>query len=81
MGKLKVFDERVMLEILRGGKEMRVMFCDVQDGDILPQCGNAVVDGDAHLSGDKSYDGWLFFDTNGNDYFPEDFGAELRKED
>lgn len=79
MSKMKVFDERVKVEVLRGQDEMLVAFCDVQDGDRLRQYGDAVVDGDAHFSGDESYDGWLFFDTDGNDYFPEDFGAELRK--
>lgn len=38
------------------------------DGKVLCTVGE-----DAHVSGDASYDGWLFYDTKGNSYFPEDF--------
>lgn len=79
MSKMKVFDEKVLVDVLRGGEELQVMFCEVQDGDVLRDCGGAVVDGDSHISADASYDGWLFFDTAGNDYFPEDFGSELKE--
>lgn len=73
MSKLTVFSEHVPVQVRRDGVVMQVMFCDVLDGDVLCDCGDAVVDGDAHVSGDASYEGWLFYDTDGNDYFPEDF--------
>lgn len=77
MSKMRVYDEEVLVSVIRGNVKMSVMFSEIEDGDELADFPGTVVDGDAHFSGDESYDGWLFYDTVGNDYYPEDFGAEI----
>ena len=77
MSKMKVYDERVEINVIRNSKHETVMFSEVEDGDVLVAYPGKIVDGYAHFSDDESYDGWLFYDTDGNDYYPEDFGAEL----
>ena len=75
-----VYDPEVSVTIRRmGNLVMAVPFCDLKKGDETisseyPQftCGD-----DAHISGDSSYGGYVVFDTEGNSYFPEDFGAAL----
>ena len=68
----------IKLKIIRNGQEMEVPFSEIKKGDKVPT-GNPdhpiIVGSDAHESGD-AYDGWLFYDTNGNSYFPEDFVKE-----
>lgn len=73
MGKMSVYSETIQVRIMRSGTQKTVMFCDVKDGDRLVDFGGAIVDGDSHFSGDSTYEGWIFFDTSGNDYYPEDF--------
>ena len=75
-----MYDPEVSVTIRRMGKlVMAVPFCDLKKGDETisseyPQftCGD-----DAHISGDSSYGGYIVYDTEGNSYFPEDFGAAL----
>ena len=79
-GNDTVYDPEVSVTIRRmGNLVMAVPFCDLKKGDETisseyPQftCGE-----DAHISGDSSYAGYIVFDTEGNSYFPEDFGAAL----
>lgn len=57
--------------IERNGKRMLVPFCEIQGGDFIVD--HSFYAGcDAHVSGDASYDGWLFYDEDGNSWFPED---------
>lgn len=77
MSKMRVYDDSVEINVIRNGEQVEVMFSEVEDGDVLVDYPGRVVDGDAHFSGDESYDGWLFYDTDGNAYYPEDFGAAL----
>lgn len=75
-----VYDPEVSVTIRRMGKlVMAVPFRELKKDDETisseyPQftCGE-----DAHISGDSSYAGYIVFDTEGNSYFPEDFGAAL----
>ena len=62
---------------IRNGKPKSVRFYEVKRGDCLADDPTCIVADDAHCSCDESYDGWLFFDTNGNDFYPENFGGEL----
>ena len=79
-GNDTVYDPEVSVTIRRMGKlVMAVPFRELKKGDETisseyPQftCGE-----DAHISGDSSYAGYIVFDTEGNSYFPEDFGAAL----
>ena len=64
-------DEYTEVEIIRNGEQQTVYFCDLSYGDYIPVIGETVDIG-AHYSGDASYDGWLFYDQNGNSWFPED---------
>jgi len=73
--KMKVFDDTVLVSIVRDGANQEVMFNEILEGDVLKD--GTVVGTDSHFSGDESYDGYLFYDTEGNDYYPEDFGGEL----
>lgn len=78
MSKMSVYDECVGVDVWRhGATRQTVRFCDVEKWDELADIPGTIVACDAHLSGDTTYDGWLFYDMNGNAYFPEDFGAEL----
>ena len=78
MSKLSVYDPNIEVDIIRNGERMSVPFFSVKEGDHpVDYPGTTVGDGGAHFSGDESYDGYMFFDTDGNEYFPEDFGAEL----
>lgn len=76
-----VYDEQVEIAILRDSEEEEVPFCDLIKGDIiidpLPNGERITVGEDAHFSGDSSYEGYLFYDVDGCDWYPEDFGAEL----
>jgi len=77
MSKMKVYDETVNVNVVRSGVPQSVMFCEIKKDDVLVDFPCAIVDEDSHFSGDASYEGWLFFDTTGCVYFPEDFGASL----
>lgn len=80
MSKLKVFDETVKVKIIRDDEEQTVRFCDLEDGDhVISEGFNFIVD-DAHQCEDSHYDGWICYDTEGNDYYPEDFGASIIRE-
>lgn len=73
---MKTYDENVQIEVIRDGQTLHVPFCEIKKGDKVFRnepyftCGE-----DAHKSGDASYEGWLVYDENGGDYYPEDFGA------
>lgn len=72
-----VYDETHPVNILRDNKLMKVPFCELKNGDsVIYVAQSVVLDGDAHLCEDPSYPGWLFFDRNGNKWFPENFGAK-----
>ena len=79
-----VFDEMVIVTIIRDGEEDEVPFCELIANDIiLPSEFNKeeiTVADDAHYSGDSDYDGYLFYDTDGRDWYPEDFGADVKEE-
>ena len=81
---MRVYDENICIVVIRDGSRKTVKFRDIKDGDIvcLQNHQTAVAKGDAHMSEDASYDGYLFYDQEGESYFPEDFGAEVKiKED
>lgn len=75
--KVKRNENNVVVEIQRDDSDgfEQVSFNEVRDGDKvrLPNGRIITVEDDAHPSGDATYDGWLFYDTNGESYFPEDF--------
>ena len=75
-----LFDERIPVNIIRDGKEMEVSFCELKANDIalLPSGSKLCIGGDAHISGDSTYEGWLVYDEQGNSYFPEDLNAKSR---
>ena len=51
----------------------RRLFSALAGGDRFCVCGMWYTVGDnAHLSGDSSYDGYLFYDTNERSWFPEE---------
>lgn len=81
---ITVFDETVEIAILRDGEEENVPFCELLAGDIILPSGfnkeEIFVAEDAHYSGDSDYDGYLFYDVDGCDWYPEDFGAEIKEE-
>ncbi len=58
--------------VMRDGHFAMVSFADIRAGDYVIAI-DAVVKEGAHLSGDASYDGYLFYDTDDNGWFPEDF--------
>lgn len=41
--------------------------------------GICVVGEDAHYSGDASYDGYLFYDVDGEGWFPEDLESNVKE--
>lgn len=79
MGKCKVYDENVSVNILREGTHQTVPFRSLIEGDVVfgGELDGIVVGIEAHVSGDACYDGWLLYDENGVDFYPEDFGAKL----
>ena len=64
--------EMTMVQVLREGETIRVPFMELRCGDQFPKKGITVAN-HAHHSGDASHDGWLFYDTTGEGWFPEDF--------
>lgn len=80
MLKFDTYDENVSVNVLRNGEQKTIPFCDLVAGDVIygGELDGIVVGIDAHYSGDASYDGWLLYDENGVDFYPEDFGAERR---
>lgn len=40
--------------------------------------GICIVGEDAHYSGDSSYDGYLFYDVDGEGWFPEDLKSNVK---
>lgn len=79
MSKFDIYDENVLVTVLRDQTPYVVPFCEIKDSDVVcDQNGNPMftAEGDAHFSGDADYEGWLVGDDSEN-YFPEDFGAEL----
>lgn len=79
MSKCRVYDETVSVSILRNGNRMTVPFSKLIEGDVVfgGELDGIVVGIEAHVSGDDCYDGWLLYDENGVDFYPEDFGAKL----
>lgn len=65
-------NENKMVSIERNGEEITVPFYNIKGGDFLIDR-QIVAWSNAHESGDASYDGWLFYDEDGNGWFPEDF--------
>lgn len=67
--------EYVKVRIKRAGKTMTVPFLELKDGDELinPNYPCFVCDGDAHLCGDASYDEYIVYDEDGDDYSGADF--------
>ena len=64
-------DENKLILIERNGERMTVPFYELTSGDYLvDHC--IVVGFAAHKSGDASCDSWLFYDDDGNGWFPED---------
>ena len=64
-----------MVKIIRVGETSpeEVAFEDICDGDTFFVNGVPyVADGDAHYSGDASYDGYLVYSMDGESWFPED---------
>lgn len=77
-----VYDDSVLIHITRHGVPCLVRFSDLREGDVVSDKGNDfTVGSDAHFCGDASYAGWLVYDQDGNDHYPEDFGAELLEPD
>ena len=77
---MKVYDEQVAVSIIRNGTSMTVPFCELRTGDQVQRFANIwpfTVTGDAHISGDADYEGWIV-DGEDESYFPEDFGAKLK---
>ena len=77
--KHDIYDEGVICIVLRDQTPYAVPFCEIKSGDVVcDQDGNPwfTADGDAHISGDCDYEGWVVNDHS-QGYFPEDFGAEL----
>lgn len=72
---MDVYNPEVVVPIIRDGITMHVMFKYVKAGDILPTRERAIVSDDAHLSDDADYSGYIFYDEDGESYFPEDFEA------
>lgn len=79
MSKCKVYDENISVNILRNGERITVPFCKLVKDDVVfgGELDGIVVGTDAHVSGDACYNGWLLYDENDVDFYPEDFGAEL----
>ena len=73
---MDVYNPEVIVPVIRDGVLMHVIFKYVKTGDILPTCDGAIVSDDAHLSNDADYPGYLFYDEDGESYFPEDFEAD-----
>lgn len=78
MSKCKVYDENVSVNVLRKGERKTVPFCELISGDVVfgSELDGIVVGVEAHVSGDACYEGWLLYDENGVDFYPEDFGAK-----
>lgn len=78
---MKIYDEKVLVKITRAGVAMEVPFCELRDGDVTIDGKYPLItcDGDAHLSGDSDYNGYIVFGMNCSGYFPEDFGARLKR--
>ena len=66
--------------ILKGDNKIsEVAFSSLSKGDKVFSGGDEiVVDVEAHYSGDASYDGYLFYDKEGNGWFPEDLDTGLK---
>lgn len=83
MSKCNVYDENVMLRIRRKGVVRNVPFYKLRDGDIvLGEDGEIdfTCEGDAHMSSDTTYEGWLVYSREAQEsFFPEDFGAKLKE--
>lgn len=77
MSKCMVFSESVEIEIIRNDQKMIVKFCELEEGDHVVGKGFDFIVDDCHQCEDPHYDGWICYDTKGNDYYPEDFGAKL----
>ena len=60
-----------VVDIVRDGVTGFTTFQNILPGDYIVNLGVTAAD-NAHQSGDSDYDGWLFYDTQGNGWFPED---------
>jgi hypothetical protein len=84
MAQLDVYDDKVLVEVCRSGILKTVEFNAVKQGDIIVmpytlkdiQEKGPVVAKNAHRCEDPDYNGYVFYDTLGKCYFPEDFGAK-----
>lgn len=78
MGMCNVYDEDVCIEIMRNANAMTVHFWELKEGDMIAagEHKGLIVEEDAHESGDACYEGWLFLGSDGDTYYPEDFGAD-----
>lgn len=64
------------ISIIRNGERLSVKFEELRDGDIVHSHGyQFTCVGDAHESGDASYEGYLVYSET-DSYFPEDFGGQ-----
>ena len=84
-GKTFVYDETYPVEIVRDGIKITVPFHDIKKDDrfyVPIDIGHkpylVKVAESAHFSGDADYEGYLFYDEYGSDWYPEDFGAPLK---
>lgn len=80
--KFDIYNENVLVTVLRDQTPYVIPFCKIRDGDVVfDREGNPwfTADGNAHVSGDANYGdagGWQVNDEE-QGYFPEDFGASL----
>ena len=82
MGMCTVYDENVYVEIMRNTYSMTVHVWELQKGDMITVGDHkgVVVGEDAHKeSSDACYEGWWFLGTDGDAYYPEDFGADVKR--
>ena len=70
------------ISAIRKGAQIieEVVFESLHEGDtVFVGGGTCVVGEDAHYSDDASYDGYLFYDVDGNGWFPEDLESEVEQ--
>lgn len=70
-------DEMSYVRSNRDGESGYCHFYELKKGDTFFRGGVPhVVDIDAHFSVDSSYDGYLLYDEDGNDWYPEDLDGK-----
>lgn len=72
-----IHDEDVAVSVERNRNRISVPFCEIKKGDIVMlTCGIPVQAAeDARVMDGVTYLGWRFYSVEGDDYYPEDFGA------